>query len=538
MKNNLRQTPSKKTIAAFLFFATIFSILYQGYYFGLGDQGYFLAFLKKLVFPQLYKNDPLMDTLVVFFPGYVWKAIALFYHWVNLEFLMLVLHVVFRFLFFLAVFLLGKMISGKKEVGILAVLFWMTSKPSPAYEIFASNFLQSQFSIPLVLLSSFFFLKEKYLWAFALLSISFYAHPSIVAPMLAIYLLTLIFSKNFLHLVKYIFLFLVLTFPSFTTSFKVIKSAGAYDYSWIELMSIRNSHHLFPFSWPLEVWVTLSIFSGLFVISYFYVRRNIKIRIFKFFLLFQYLIFLGMILPSEILVVPRLLTYSPFHIGSFFAVFPSIVITMFLYKLIKDKDFKKQALGFLLSYVFFFNQYNLNFQKAFMLLLPVIFVLFFTLKKNLRVLFIGILTILLLWTPYMYYKNQVKQDKYVNDWIAAQKWAKNNTSQDSIFIVPTYLNGFRFYSERPQVVNWEDGGTGFYARSYMLEWWERMQDFGITSTSYGLGKQMSIYNSLTEKEFYRISKKYNAKYVIKENKKELNLPVVFSNENFSVYRLF
>lgn len=520
-----------------LTFATLFSILYQGYHFAESDQAYFLAYLKKVVDPELYKNDLLMDTLVVFFPGYLWHGIAIVYKFVNLEILLLFLHIFFRFLFFLAIFLIGFHVSRRREVGYLATLFWTTSKPSPAYDVFANNFIQSQFSLPLVLLSSFFFLKKKLLLAFLILIVSFYAHPAVTAPMLAIFFLTLIFSRKILTFVVYTLLLLVLLYPFFLKVTKIITMAGEYDTFWLELMKIRNPHHFLASSWPIDSWIPFLYISLLLVVAFIFERKRVKDKIFNFFILSQYLIFILAVFFTDIMTFPRLITYSPFHIGTFFPVFPSVMITMFLYSLIINKNLKIQVLGIVTSYFFFFNQYSLSFSKSFMIFAPVITVLFLFLRQNWKILFTSILVILFLWMPYMFYKYEIKKDEYASNWIEIQKWAKVETLSEDSFIIPIYLSGFRFYSERPQVVNWEDGGTGFYARGYMKKWWARIKEFGLTFEKHDLESQKYLYTHLSEKKVLDISKKYEASYFITESKSPYSFENVFSNDIFIVYKV-
>ena len=48
----------------------------------------------------------------------------------------------------------------------------------------------------------------------------------------------------------------------------------------------------------------------------------------------------------------------------------------------------------------------------------------------------------------MFKRNQQGVDAHYNNWVKVQRWANQNTTIDSLFIVPIYLESFRMYSER------------------------------------------------------------------------------------------
>ncbi|MEM2983914.1 MAG: DUF6798 domain-containing protein [Candidatus Jordarchaeaceae archaeon] len=143
-----------------------------------------------------------------------------------------------------------------------------------------------------------------------------------------------------------------------------------------------------------------------------------------------------------------------------------------------------------------------------------------------------------------------------------QLWAKMNTEINDIFITPPDYEGFRIYSERGIIGSWKDGGDILISKNYYVEWWERMEDLGYkksTAIFRWFGEEaiwyplqelwIKIFNtrpqpvavygydSLTERDFMRISKKYNASYVVIKKPNKLNFMQVHENKYFRVYKL-
>ncbi len=531
---------SNKNLVTFaiLLLATEFSILYQRYYFEQSDLAFFIPYVKKLAHPNLYPNDLLIETIITLFPGYLWKVIAVFHGFVNIEILMIALHIFFRFLFFLAIYLLAKLISGKQEIGYLTVFFWFTSKPSPAYDVFSNSFVQSQFATPLLLLASYFFLKTKYFLSFLLLVPAWYAHLPLALPISVIFAVVFLCTKQFNLFIKYFSFLAVLILPLYAKMLTIVNKVGDYDVTWVELMRIRNSHHLFPFSWDVNQWLPSIVFFLFFLLSYFCVKNKIQKHIrqpLTFFLFIPPFILILATIFSEIIKIPWILTFAPFHIGNIATIFPSIIIVIFLYNLCRSNNFLK-AIGFVLSYVFFFNQYSLRVSLSFIILLPMYVLLVIVFKNRLKLLFISLLIISTMWLPYMFYKNQLRIDQEYADWVKVQMWAKNNTSVNALFIVPISIDGFRLYSERSILADWTDGGAGFFAPNYMKKWWERMEDLGLTKTQYDVVYRKYAYNYLSEVSIKNLFRKYNAHYIVVERTTGLSLSEVYKNEHFVVYK--
>ena len=81
--------------------------------------------------------------------------------------------------------------------------------------------------------------------------------------------------------------------------------------------------------------------------------------------------------------------------------------------------------------------------------------------------------------------------------ILIQLWAKLNTPENSIFIIPPHLEGFRIESERSIYVSWKDGTVAFFDEDLGSIWLKRLQMLGFQPTR---GEDTLDYVSFDEVE--------------------------------------
>ncbi len=110
------------------------------------------------------------------------------------------------------------------------------------------------------------------------------------------------------------------------------------------------------------------------------------------------------------------------------------------------------------------------------------------------------------------------------------QWVKKNTPKDSIFITPVAplnrLPAFRYYATRPIVTNWKAGSAVIQTTGLGHRWIE----------AYALLED--AYKGKDEKKFIYIAKRFNADYLVMyKDSFYFNLPVVYQNEKFLIYRL-
>jgi len=122
-----------------------------------------------------------------------------------------------------------------------------------------------------------------------------------------------------------------------------------------------------------------------------------------------------------------------------------------------------------------------------------------------------------------------------------QIWAKDNTKKGAIFITPPYIRGFRGFSERTIVGDCTDLALAnpICIHGYIAI--KRIETLCNTKfTDYDICTPENCrpkYNNLPETKLSEISKKYKSSYVVIEKPWKKNLPLVFENNKFRVYKI-
>jgi hypothetical protein len=112
------------------------------------------------------------------------------------------------------------------------------------------------------------------------------------------------------------------------------------------------------------------------------------------------------------------------------------------------------------------------------------------------------------------------------------EWARHNTPQDAIFIVPPHWGQFRILASRAIVVDWK---AFPFADLSMLEWRTRIE------TVYGNGNTYETldesYQRRTTQELIEIALLYDAQYAIVRDNISLELPTIFSNGDYQIVEI-
>jgi hypothetical protein len=125
-----------------------------------------------------------------------------------------------------------------------------------------------------------------------------------------------------------------------------------------------------------------------------------------------------------------------------------------------------------------------------------------------------------------------KAEQLDHPWIDMQLYCKRHTPKDALFIVPPYMQGFRFFSERSTFGDWLDGMLiNWTSENFAVEWLKRMRLLGWTDVR----GEWSSYNNLSTEQFLKIAQEYKADYIVGETRLHLNLPVAYKNNAFVLY---
>jgi hypothetical protein len=132
--------------------------------------------------------------------------------------------------------------------------------------------------------------------------------------------------------------------------------------------------------------------------------------------------------------------------------------------------------------------------------------------------------------PAIYYHGSVQGKR--DPWADIQLIARKHSKKDDLFIVPPHCNDFGIYSKRATLGDWAEGSSILYQdNSYAKEWLERMSALGWKN----MGEERG-YNSLSTDEIVTAAKKYKVAYIVSEKPKRFDLPLVYSNSKYMLYK--
>jgi len=149
-------------------------------------------------------------------------------------------------------------------------------------------------------------------------------------------------------------------------------------------------------------------------------------------------------------------------------------------------------------------------------------------NKNLTTLFIAIIILInitLIAT--------VNYFPIANERTNTYSWIKNNTLNNSLFLIPPTIEDFRLGANRAIVVDWK--AFPFNDES-VLGWRERIEDVSNFARPININRVQMGYNTLNESRILSLKDKYKFDYVIMMKEFKLNLSEVYSDKLFRIYQ--
>jgi hypothetical protein len=118
-------------------------------------------------------------------------------------------------------------------------------------------------------------------------------------------------------------------------------------------------------------------------------------------------------------------------------------------------------------------------------------------------------------------------------WAEACGWVAKNTPADAVFLTPKLNLSFKWRTGRQEVVNRKDIPQD--ARG-IIEWHARVKDIYYTE-HFGVPVSLDSIGYLGTERVRELANKYHADYVLMDRGQLLELPIVFRNEEYVVYRI-
>jgi hypothetical protein len=118
-------------------------------------------------------------------------------------------------------------------------------------------------------------------------------------------------------------------------------------------------------------------------------------------------------------------------------------------------------------------------------------------------------------------------------WREACHWANENTTPDSLFMVPRRSYDFRWYAQRPVFFTWKDVPQDAVS---LNKWWKRYQDayYGAVDLFGNVGPYYSPQDMGAER-LRETAAEYNIDYLLTGEYPPLPLPVVYENPWYKIY---
>ncbi len=538
--------------------ASVFGV--NQYRYGWSDQTITIPFIKFFLNPELFSGDYLL-TQIPYYYTFLWFGLA-----VIIKYLHLSTPVIFFITYFLlvvalysAIYLIAREIFKKKEVAFLSLFFLLFANTTLAGANILDDMLVTRTAVlPFLLFALYFFLKEKYFITYLLLGIGFLIH-----PLTALYVFAMIFVASIVNIkkigAKKLFsaggFFLITILPLIV--WKTVYSPQSFgllhvDASWLELLRLRSSHHIFPFSWNLDIFLKAVLTAVLFFFSFRRVPFGSRKRATSMFVVAIATMMIIGIIFTEIWPASFALELQFLRSWQFFVY---LTIIYFSNYFVNQLEEGKKILPWLLlvigSIAFFYNtsekrltDYSLFIYAGFIggFILLFLFLKFLKRKELLLkgfIYFIVCFSLAVGGVAYAMQKNFTIYNAQDKLWLDVQYWANKNTSSTAMFIVPPSIEGFRVESERTIYADWKDGTLLNFNPQFGTEWLRRMKKLG-----YKKGDRDSLergYMSLAEKDFIGIIKEQSLDkgpwYVVMYKERgDLNLPIVYQNGKFIVYR--
>lgn len=574
-------------------------VIFGLFFFGYNHYNVYIPFVLKAESPNLFQNDQYISqaSLTFFF-----SIFGFFSKLVDMQIMFFVLHILCTFFNAVAVFNIAFLISKNKVSSYLALFLILGEQigiSSCWTGVNGGAFIPTTFVRPFLLFSIYFFMNKNFRLSFLLTGLAFNIQGMetiFVLTMFVIYFLVNLSSISKKLILESFALLILSVFPiilkvMFTTHFLETYSADMLK-QWLIIVRARSWYHLFPFSWGISDWFIFSgwILWGIYLMPKFNRTTNI------FFSSILFLCTIGTVFV-EIFPIPAIIKLHLWRSTIYFILFLIIYISRYLVESYNNSkniiqsliiagtvssvflDIPKLILPFVFLHIAYDNKnkkiifiplliisliglLSYTFGSVFNIERPIYADLFYKVLSHTNIglknfIFFIILFIILFlriirfsYSKLIYaliflcicntYIKYTSKTPIENDWVDVCKWAKDNTTEDSCFISPIYLDRFRNYSQRPTFVEWKDGSGSTYDMFYAIKWYERIKSFGYEKwyvnpdSWYDLKKKYFDYS--TEK-FIFLAKKVKAKYIITENLQILELQKIYHNNHFCIYVL-
>ena len=561
--------------------AAMTSIMLVGYHFGTFDQNIHVPFLKAAVDGTLFPGDrftALRDEQYSFF----WFFFQPFYLWGMLEVSLFFGHLLATYLTFWALWDLSMTLFASPLAALLGVLVFIFPHVGfVGFPVIEFSLLSRTFVLPFLLFAINFYLRRRFLLAFFLLGLMYNLNLLMTNFVVAMLLFTSLVEwrkQGWRTLAAEVAVFFLAALPVLTWKFS---QGSGLDWSlrpeWFSVFTrgtIYSIFYLFALKPPMIVLTMGGCCSlGLFFIAYRSIsparakddnlgfsqkdasqkspsgdltlsRQNRQVCLMMTVI---GVIMLIQVISTLWLPVTLIIQLQFLRASLFILIFSYLYFAAYLAQLWYSGELAKDRFA-VLTGTFIIGPTPIFPLAAWgALCLPA-----FRRLGNLTVSFIMVVNFLIfitvmltnqLWYPGIYVF------AIQTPWVMAQKWAKDHTPKEAVFITPPqnygiYESDWRVFSERQTVTSITELFEIALLPEYFPIWKERFEVLVPGAIEQFAGNLFEnqqiikgIFNSRSAEAFLQAACQFNASYLVVNQPTRLNFPVSYANEGYIVYDL-
>lgn len=520
---------------------TIASILgINQYHYGMWNHFVSLPWLQDMLNPELYPGDILVaqrEQTPTFYYQLLYYLLPLTGY--SIPGLFLSLYIVALYATFYAFYALGYLLFAQERAGIITLIMGSFAFPVIA-DIFLwdSLLLERSLALPLLLWSIYCALRQRLLTMALLMGLAFLLHPLSATFVVIATGLGLLVSRGLTtRLLLAAGLFLVLSAPIFYNAYLhlVQASAGNHSEAWMQVMKLRNAHHAFPSAYHLDDWLK----SLLLLLFYFplihFSAFNLRWRRFLYgfgggviLMLITGLVF------TEIVPVKFIIQLQLFRSFRFLIIL-SLVVWGGLIVCRPRPVYYLLGAGVILQYWYIPLDKTLS---AWLLVIITWLVARFWSRPQRLYLLTGAFYLFLGIAGFILRGDfRAAQGSQSPHWYDVQHWFRENTPVATLAITPPQEPGFRVESLRSCYGSWYEGTRAFFNESYAERWLSHMHKLHCYDPNSLVrdyrGNDAATFLKIWEEE----RESYQAGYIVQYRHAKLDLPQVYSNEDFAIYAL-
>lgn len=531
------------------FLLTLFILFAYGYYFGTFDQASHIPFLKKTVDPSLFPQDHFFDLRNTHY-SYFWLLFIPFYKLGVLEISMFLVHVLATYLTFWAVWKLSKTLFNNALTSVLVVI----SSAFPhigfsGFPLFEFSMLNRTVTLPFEIIAINYYLKRNYVVSFLILGILYNFHAlsvNFIIAMIGVDMFYSLVKRRETHAFLAIPYFLISALPVLIWKFSHSGVQLGVQREWVHLLNMSTFYHLFNFFSLNNPIINLLTAGGistfiLFFIAKKQIPKNNMHEVVSRFMFGGMLILVLQLLIMSFYPITIVIQAQVVRIG----IFLSLFAYLYMAHMISISDKSKG------HFVCFASSLILSFTPLFLL----ISLLFWRTLNSKILRFVTLLSVVTFITTLLLLisQNLAKPGIHIGPRKTAfydvQIWAKSHTPRTSRFLTPPakwwlYDVEWRVISERSTISTLSELLEAAFDPSYIQYWHPRFEDIAPGAIDRFRGDYLenfkiandAFYRNSTER-FLFLAKKYEASYLVVEKKYKYSLPVVYENNEYTVYSL-